>query len=531
MSKEALLFVRPASGLVKTIGTYTVLGTVLGPSLNIWWWNFMAILPNIYPGMRFEAVYAIGAPFVLIEGAAMALVMLSMPRSGNNYVVISRGINPVFGVMEGWRSILQNPIARGILCFMTGMALGGSFVTFGKMTANAALLSLGTTIVMNPWISVVFGIVMMGIGCLIDYFGPGTTGKWMMFWVVLDVIALIATIGVFVGVGPTGLARAWDGTWGAGAYDEVVRIATTGEPAFKSAPFSWETTVAALTLPFGVTYPYTVMPWVGEVTEVEKNIPLACIGGALILIALHSSAGVSFQYAYGDFSTMYNHILWTGQSDKLAINYVIHGTYAMNLGTLAASISGNPALSALLLAGPIFGSLSDLPCGIAYTTRPLFALGFDRYAPAIFTKVSKYGSMPYNLAFTWLYSIPWIIGCGVGFLFTEVFSLMIAYFTIRSWMGLVGFSLPWYRPHIYDTASSIVRRSIFGVPWIAIVGLFEFLWCWYLALGAVWGTTALSILVVIAVYAFGIVWFIGYSIYNKKKGIDTTKIFGEVPPG
>lgn len=528
MSKE-LLFVRPASGLVKAIGSYTVLGTVLGPSINIWWWAFMAIIPNIYPGATFSAIYAIGAPFIIIEGISMALVMVAMPRSGSNYIMISRGINPAFGLMEAWRSILQNPIARGILCFMTGEAIGATFVILGKVFGIAGLLSMGSTIVANPWISVVFGIIMMGIGCLIDYIGPGATGKWMMFWVVFDIIALVGTIGVFALTGPVGIRGAWDRTWGAGAYDEVVSVATAG--GYSPTPFSWGATLAALALPFGVTYPYTVMPWVGEVTETSKNVPLACIGGAIILAVLHSTAGISYQYAYGTFSEMYVYSLWTGLTGQFKINEVIAGRYALNLGTLGACLTPNAAFATFLCFGPIFGSLSDLLCGIAYTTRPLFAASFDRFGPEIFTRVSRYGSMPYNLAFCWLYSIPWIILCGYGWLFTEVFSLMIAYYYIRAIIAYVGISLPWTRPHIFESAAPIARKSVGPIPVMTIAGLLMFAWCFYLMYTSAAVDPMSIIITLILAFIVGNIVYIAYSAYNKKRGIDTSKIFAELPPG
>ncbi|MHA1735652.1 MAG: hypothetical protein ACTSV8_04710, partial [Candidatus Thorarchaeota archaeon] len=150
MSDEQLLFVRESSGLVKEVGPWFALllpiALTVGP-----YFHFVA--PQVstwYPGAHLVPVFAIGTFAILFEGLGTMVLMLAMPRSGASYHFVGRGLSPIFGVMEGWRSVIANPVFRGSASFFSAKVAGGGFVAIGIITGNTAIENLGNALAGDP---------------------------------------------------------------------------------------------------------------------------------------------------------------------------------------------------------------------------------------------------------------------------------------------------------------------------------------------------------------------------------------------
>ncbi|NOR38497.1 MAG: hypothetical protein GQ580_02800, partial [Candidatus Thorarchaeota archaeon] len=114
MSEEdKLLFVRESSGLVKEVGTGMALLLPIALTLGPWFHVAGPQISTWFPGAHITTMFAIGAGTVFFEAIALMCLMLSMPRSGASYYFTGRGLSPIFGVMEGWRSVITNPVFRG----------------------------------------------------------------------------------------------------------------------------------------------------------------------------------------------------------------------------------------------------------------------------------------------------------------------------------------------------------------------------------------------------------------------------------
>ncbi|MEM2143528.1 MAG: hypothetical protein QXQ81_09760, partial [Candidatus Thorarchaeota archaeon] len=137
--QDKLLFVRESSGLVKEVGPWFALllpiALTVGP-----YFHFVA--PQVstwFPGAHLVPVFAVGTFAILWEGIGTMCLMLAMPRSGASYHFVGRGLHPLFGVMEGWRSVITNPVFRGSASFFAARVSAGGFVVIGVITGNQAL--------------------------------------------------------------------------------------------------------------------------------------------------------------------------------------------------------------------------------------------------------------------------------------------------------------------------------------------------------------------------------------------------------
>ncbi|MEM2915105.1 MAG: hypothetical protein QXH91_06885, partial [Candidatus Bathyarchaeia archaeon] len=150
MEEKPLLFVRKASGLSREIGPWSVLFFPLKASLNPWYFLIISILPMMFPGVNPVISFGIAGIIVIIYGIVLALQMVCMPRAGGNYIVIARGLHPIFGIMEGWRAVIWNPIANATCSFLAAGFLVTGIKAIGVLTNSPSLVSTSQYL-SDPW--------------------------------------------------------------------------------------------------------------------------------------------------------------------------------------------------------------------------------------------------------------------------------------------------------------------------------------------------------------------------------------------
>ena len=155
-----LLFVRETSGLVRAISPWLAIFLAITPSLGSYFLTFAPLLPVLYPGINLTLTFMLGGVFLFLEGIGTGLLMAAMPRSGGNYVVVGRTMGPIFGVMEGFRSVVMNPVSLGVGCYIGGTSLAAGFILIGNVTKNAALANLGAAIAASK-------VALVGLGLLL----------------------------------------------------------------------------------------------------------------------------------------------------------------------------------------------------------------------------------------------------------------------------------------------------------------------------------------------------------------------------
>jgi amino acid transporter len=523
-AEEPLLFVRQASGLTRAISSYTVIFFGLGLNFLPFQYFLMGNIPFIFPGVDLISIYFFGGLFVLLEVVGMSLLYVAMPRSGSIYVPMSRSISPMLGMMEAWRSIIQNPTQRGVTAFLGASQFAAFTILTGKFTGNAGLIELGNAFSANPWNLVAVGFLIQVIGLIANHLGPGIMGKWVAVFGVGAVIGISLVSVSFIGA-LGNLQPRWDSTFGSGAYNEIVRLATNN--GFTAPTPSLSVTLAAALIPISTTFPYTVMPLVGEVEKPRKNIPISMIGSGVGVLFFNTIATWGYVSSYGTFANMY-HFVTTNSA--LASQMTITKAFPIDLSSMAAAVSGNPTMSALTAFSPQWSNFNDVIVNNAFCSRPLFALAMDRMGPAVFATVSQRWHSPVAGNLFWFFvSLPTLFLSAVdssgtvgGIIGGTVFAFALA----RSMQHWSEVALPITRPEIAQQGFNI---KIGGIDLMSILGGISTAVFLYL-IGTNPPQSQYSALYVLAMYGIGIFFFIYYSAKNAKRGISINQIFARVPP-
>jgi len=516
--EKPLLFVRKASGLSREIGPWSVLFFPLKASLNPWYYLFIATLPFIYPGVNPVISFILAGLLVIIYGLVLAFELVCMPRAGGNYLVIARGLHPVYGMLEGWRSVIWNPIANATCSFLAASSLADGIRAVGIYTNSPNMVSTGNFLATTQG-TILIALALVVVGGLIDFFGPGTLKRSMIILSGITIIGTLAMIGLLVINGPSGAPSMWDAVWGSGAYQEVLDVAIKN--GWKPAAFSWASTSAAILTCRGFMYPDNVSPLAGEMSKPKKTIMIGIGFSGVILALFAAGASASLMYAYGDFVSAYDFVIMGGYVDQLTINPGL----SPNLAIFAASLTTNIPFSSFVLLIPFISIIGLIPHGYYWTTRPFFAMAFDRYAPKVFATVSDRWHIP---IYSWLYCfLMQIIFVFIAAAFPIVLSvsLFILGTMLVIWWSMTGITLPFTRPHIWERGIYIPLPLMIGLSLVSTV--LEY----YVLFTGVANVDPLSLVITLAIMGFGLAMYAIMSYVNRKRGIDINAIFAEVPPG
>jgi amino acid transporter len=278
----------------------------------------------------------------------------------------------------------------------------------------------------------------------------------------------------------------------------------------------------------------------GEVKSVAKTqtlaqiAPIALYGLFYTYVAwlIYHSIGLVNYQAISQLTTVGAAAPYYSRASQL------FGTFPsfMTLALFATNNAYLPIISAILFLVAMFCSVAALPMG---ASRNMFAYSIDGIFPGFLSKTDRRGS-------------PWIlclIAAAMGFfcLYLALYTLyleMIAYSTaiwFVGWtvLGIGAAVFPYSKTSrgIYEKAPPIVRRKIFGVPILSILGVLGTLtsaWVVYILFLPAFtgGVLALEPLVTTVAVCSIFPWVV-YGLarfYHSRKHINLEIRFKEIPP-
>jgi amino acid transporter len=504
--EEKLLFVRESSGLVKEVGTGFAIILPIALTLGPWFHFAGPQISTWNPGAHLTVMFALGTFTVLFEAISDTCLMLSMPRSGAAYYFTGRGLSPIFGVMEGWRSVITNPVFRGTGSFFAVNIFAGGVGIMGAANNDAGLTSLAT-LLFDPVVLVVLAISMVLVGFVFSYLSV----KWLgWFVIILGIVNMvIVLISDLILLATPIDATVWDAVFGSGSYAST--LATYPTAGYETLDLN--AVGGAIIITVGMMWPYLIMPVAGEVSQPSKNIPLSNIGGCLGIGAFFMLSGFALENSLGSF-------LYAANQASFGLGFFPgFGNYA------AIALQGSP-VSWFLISGPIVASVLDSPSNALWVTRPFHAMAMDRFCPEAFARVHPKYHVPHISLYFWLILT---IGVTILTLFVGVSVLIGVAFTynfIRWQMQLAAVSLPYYRPTLWERSGA---WTFLGIPLISIAGLIA--GSIFFA-GMIWfvPTATYEVQFTVAVYIIGQLAYMYYGAKNKAKGIEMAAIFGQLPP-
>jgi amino acid transporter len=527
------LFVRRASGLTRSVSPWSALVYAFVCPTMTFAFLYYTQEQTLYLGAHgFWTSFTILLLFPI--AAVYVFMSLSMPRSGGEYIYVSRILHPLLGFIASWTLTIVGINWSGLLSqWLVNWGFGNFFLAEGLATKNDTLIEWGQYLSIttpdNRW-----AIWLLASGVLAIAFAVmamGTKHVMRAMWVVLVIqwAMLIAFIAVALSAGEAQTIAGFEAIQNLKWADVTKAVSDMGGlPPFAIAATVWAGLAFVNLSTLGSTYAANIS---GEIKKVNVAMPLAQLGSMALFFVYWIIFSSVANYGIGEETIRSMATLESAGGASAMI-----GTYPL-ISYMVVWMTDNWFLVAL--AGPIgfavatWGGILGLSFG---PVRNLFAFSFDGLLPSWMNKVSRNGSP--NRCVLVAFVIAWLV------LTVSTFTTWYSYitYTVTIWMvgwfilGIAAMVFPYVRKDIFEKSPALVQSRFLGIPVITILG----------TIGAIvsgvtvyatflTGTTPTMntknllytalffILLPIVIYFIATIW-------QRSKGVSMDKRFKTIPP-
>jgi APA family basic amino acid/polyamine antiporter len=532
-------YARRATGLVREVSPFsTFVFNMAAQPTAILIATAAFILPlAFFPGGSIWLGFAIAFVLALVLCLCYGLFTSAIPRSGGDYVLVSRVTHPVLGIVSSffWVAGVILVIAFVAQSFVL-IALAPSLTAVGLIGGHDSLVNAGETLATDKWWQ--FGVgaaVILGSAALLTGGWRWTTrimnGLWAATMVGLGtvfVFLLFKSQGGFIHsfnefAGPvTGEPDSYHGIITAAQKEGI-----DPSPGF-SLDQTWPTMAAIAGLSI---YAWLSIYISGEVRRAKDITQVKIMSLATTVhIAIAMILGAVFFWKFGhDFFVAINGLSYTE-------SYPFEG--APPYYTFLTSIAGGSTLFSwwLLITFAVAYPLLMLP-QLAIAVRSFFAWALDGLLPSRFARVSQRTHAPnYAIALVvvlGLAALYWAVSNNEGFnkFLYEAVLLQLVTMILLSTAAVL---LPYRKPDVWRASASTQR--LLGIPVVALAGglsivlmvaLF-FVYMHYPALGIEDKGHFFRDCGVILAAAL-LTFFIA-RVARRRQGVDVDKLAAEIPP-
>lgn len=456
------VFVRRSSGLVREVSAGNAwVGNMLIANLMIGAVTLL-LVPYSFPGANIEGAILLSAIPAVFLATVYVLFGIAMPRSGGDYVYISRTLHPAVGFAAnfsffGWNCIWIGVYANWAVTVGLKGALASLAVATGDKgwtdAANWVAKSGVTFLLASVVLAAVTVVCVMGLRTALR-------AQKIMFAVAL-VGVLVAILAVFFTSRASfahGLAE--QGTSFNGVLDAARK-------AGFETPSSW-TQVGPTILAVGLVSLLTLFVmysayYAGELKDVKRSVPISVYGalGTVVVVFLVMAIAATSTWGH-EFIASIN-TLWYSAPAKYPLASSPDYNYLEAVGNKSL------LFTAIIGIGFIVYPAASLIANFVVNSRCLFAWAFDRVLPQKVAYVSPRTHSPVLAiivvavlgevslaAYTFFGSVKFLGGTTMGYISTFATT------------ALAAVVFPYVRKALYE--QSPVKPKLFGLPLLTVAG-------------------------------------------------------------
>jgi amino acid transporter len=514
---EAATFQRRATGLVREAGTLDVLVY----NVNFVSIGLMAVLVFLfstafYPGANLYVTSLLTLAIVLPTSLVFAFFAAAMPRSGGDYVYVSRVLHPGLGMMSSFNNTIWWGIYGGVpSAFFALYGLGPFFQTVGQMGGVSWMTSTGNWIVSKPG-TFVCGtlLIVVLVALFIRGFGLYLRVQNVLFGIAMISILFTAAVWILRSHGAF-MADLRAGV-GAGTFAHLGKsAAAAGYDGGGAFSLKW-TLLAGTWVYINLVFNQSSAYIGGEVKRASRlqlwSMPVvACVSTAALLILL----------------ALADHAVGLHTMGELAASQGLLFTQIAALG------SGSTLIAVIILGSFIFWSYTWLPGQIANASRNLLAYSIDGVMPRALGRVHS------------RYHTPWVALLVIGVASIAALAAYVWVPDFATLVGIFGFILgflivsvaamafPYRLRDVFE--SSPVNARVAGIPWMTIVGAISFValcimgWAFLTDPSAGLNGKPGLILLNVGIWLSGLVVYLIARGVRARQGVDIARRFKEIP--
>jgi amino acid transporter len=521
MPTTAGVFTRTSSGLVRQVNTQDVMYYSV-QQIALSYIVFIVLAWGFYPGASMPLASLIATVAGIAMGICFAMFATLYPRSGGEYVYLSRTLAPVVGFAVSFSFAFWETFYTGINgAFFSLYSVSPMLAGLGVQADNQSLLDAADWFT-HGWGIFIAGSVMILSLTYLQYRGAGVYFTWQRWatYLALGSLALTIVVLLLAAVGVLDFRANFNELAGAGAYGQVVAdgVASGVAPA---AAFDFGETMKFMIWPaFSIWFAVASTSFSGEIKNVQRS-QLVGITGAMILMGIAFIALTSlYQSAFGsDF-------LLSASANGIPLDAPPFVPF------FTAVAGGNVVLTILMSIWVLAIAIFVTGTTLVYSSRATLAWAIDGMAPEFLGNVNEKYHSPHWALLLWavigeiflaLFAFTDLLGPISGFL-----GLAVSFIVVSVWAVF----FPFVRRQQFD--DSPIAWRIGGFPLMSLLGIIASVivgWAVYrLTIDSAfslnlkfanWGA-ALGIV-------FAVIWFYVWKAYRKRQGVDLDRRYEEIP--
>jgi amino acid transporter len=522
------LYTRQATGLVREIG----LGSNV--ALNVSFISIpLAVLiatqaPFAFPGASPFWVALIAAVLCVFPTLLYGLFMAAMPRSGGDYVFVSRTIHPWVGFAANFNVTAWFLLVIAYFAYLLApFGFSSAFTTIGVAAESETFTRWAVDVTSKGWgfgigaVTLVLVAILMSVSLRL-----AMRIYKLLFAISLLGIAIAIILLLVNGRSDFEQAVAAFG----GDYDKILSDARAA--GFSgSASFDFSNTILAMPLAFASFGYAIVTAYAGGEVRSPRNTALK---GMLLSLAI---AGLMVAVLMGLASRTFGND-FLGSATYLSNNADPNYPFASPsfFFFFVSMLTSSTTLIVIMSISFIVAFVVALPATFLIATRSLFAWSFDRILPAKLSDVNDRTHSPVIAnALVLLVTLVYLalIVYGTSYFLEIFFTAGLAELLTFMVVALTGIVFAYRRRELYERVPFVKRLG--PVPTLTLVGLAALavyiLFFYPLATNDTLGANSSTGWWATAIIAgIGILLFPISYLVNKARGVDLGLAFRELPP-
>lgn len=545
--EQAGVFVRNSTGLIREVSFFDAfIMNTFGMNVAVGGVFLFLQAQTAFPGGSILLAVVLGTlvmAFTLLR--VYSEFAAAMPRSGGDYVFVSRTLHPVLGFLLSWSQGLWMIFfwigfnAYFALTFAVPAALATlSSVTGQKVWLNMSNALLGKHDLLGIhtqwWVLGLGTVITVGFGVLL-VLGGQRYWRWQKVLFAIAGLSLLVSFVLLLFKGG-GISAGWDSfakTGGGLTYDQIIPEAAKAGYTGGNAGFS-------------LSHTFLMLPWVffvvgyaqgsaqigGEIKRASRTQYRAMVGGVLVnglvlaLLTIVLTSHVSTKWL-GSLGYLVN-----ADPDKLGLPAGLPPGFNF----LAALLTHNVFVLLLLGVGFVIWAVMGTPLSEMQSTRYMLAWSLDRTVPRQLGDVSERFHTPVKAIALCTVTgeaalvvlVNWTNASLLGALLAQILAFIV--------VALAGVVFPYRLRAVWESAGG---RRVLGVPLVALAGAGGVVTLGALMIAFIFNDTlnstfavtrTLSLWFMGGVVLSGVLWYAGARLLNQRRGVDLGLVYREIPP-
>ena len=524
-SSEGGYFVRQATGLVRQFSAIEVFtwSIIFFPWLTSWAGIFW-VTPDYYQNVNYYASLAVWAVIAVVIVLLYWQLTSIMPRSGGDYVFISRVLSSPLGFVASFLFFVAILISAGSGSYWAFSEAGTQLSFAGQVLGDKGIVSLGNFVTpgvsSSPAVLMAAGVAILAVGAALVTAGGRLFRLVVYAFFGYGVFTMLLVVVIFLTSSHAGFVNAYNAYFQGG----VAKVYSDAASAGYVQGASLASIGAVVPLLFVSIGPYPVMQFVGG--EIRRPRTSLLYG---LVVAEALSIAIWFGLTY-----MLDKVIGLPFIEAWAIQNGGVGAPLSTVPTAFATVL-NPSslLLWLIVIGLFIGNIGWSWLSLVFISRLFLAWSFDRVMPQWLSRVSDRFHTPVNAIVLGavLALIPMYLQYFTSFISAQVNAIFF-YSVVWFLAAVSAVLLPFTRRDVYESATGGKRR---GLPRISILGAVAAALFAYLGYNSVTNPAVgpfqasaqilvgVVILVPVAIYA------LSYR-YHKSRGVDLRLAHSRIPP-